>query len=171
MGPRGDQESIDSSGNKKIVKDSVYSSTEFENKAGFSVTGAALNGEASSRIVGHAEMKHSDTSTVLGHEVTSEKSLSGHAEAGAKAGLHLGFDGLKAEGVAKAEATAAANASHEVKVGEGKAKIAGDVFIKPRPRPRRERTSRLIQRPERPRRRWVAARRLAPASAGTSKAA
>jgi hypothetical protein len=122
-------EFTDASGDKRIVKDSAYASAEFENKAGYSVTDAAVNAEASSKIVGHAEIKHSETSTVLGLEVTTEKSLAAHGEAGVKAGAHLGFDGLKVEAAAKAEATASATGSHEAKIGEGSAKVSADVFV------------------------------------------
>lgn len=123
------REFTDPFGNKTIVKDSVYAGAEFENKAGYSVTDTAINLDASSRLVGHAETKHSDTHSLFGLENTTEHSFSAHGEVGGKAGAHLGFDGVKGELAGKAEGTLSAHLSNETTIGQGKAKISGDVFL------------------------------------------
>lgn len=118
----------DSSGNKVVEKDSAYAGIEFDNKAGYSIGGDHVDAEASTKLTGHAELSHSSTSTILGLQNTTTATVAVHGEAGAKAGLHLGFDGFKAEVKVSAEVSVSATVGNETKIGDTTASIGATVF-------------------------------------------
>lgn len=118
----------DDSGHKVTVKDKAQASVEWQNKAGYSITKNHVDAEASTKLVAHAELSHSSTETVLGLENTTTTTVSAHGEAGAKAGFHLGYDGVNAEVKVSAEATVSATVNNDTKIGDATATVGATVF-------------------------------------------
>lgn len=120
--------STDASGNKVVDKDKVYASAEWENKAGYSISADHIDAEASSKVIAHAEVSHSHMETIFGLQNTTTTSVAAHGEAGATAGFHVGYDGIKVDLKASAEATASATVTNDTKIGDVTATVGATAF-------------------------------------------
>lgn len=121
-----------------VTKDRILGTASHQAKAGFASTNTSFDADASIQGALHGEISHSVTETTLGFEHTTTHSAALHGEAGAKAGLHLGFDGVNGQVKASAEITASATVTQDIKVGEGKVTIGADVFVQARVEARAE---------------------------------
>ena len=115
-----------------VTKDRVLGTESYQAKAGFASTNTSFDADASAQFALHGEVSHAVTDTVLGFEHTETVSAALHGEIGAKAGAHLGFDGVNAQVKASAEVTASVTVTHDIKVGEGKVTVGADVFVQAR---------------------------------------
>ncbi|MCO5089502.1 hypothetical protein [Bosea sp. (in: a-proteobacteria)] len=105
-------------GATRTTTDKAYAGASFENKAKYAVTKNSVAAEASTKVAVHAEVSHSTTTKIGDTEQTQTVAAMAHAEAGAKAGFRLGFDGLSAEAKAAVEAVAKVDFVNETKVGD-----------------------------------------------------
>ncbi|MEN5084702.1 hypothetical protein ABE438_19635 [Bosea sp. TWI1241] len=112
------------------VTDKAYASASFENKAKAVVTENSVSAEASTKVALHAEASHSTTTKIGGIETKDTVGVAAHAEANAKAGVRLGFDGLSASAKASVEASIKANLTKETKVGDHTFKQELEVYAK-----------------------------------------
>jgi len=115
-----------------VTKDRVLGTESHQAKAGFASTNTSFDADASAQFALHGEVSHAVTDTVLGFEHTETVSAALHGEVGAKAGAHLGFDGVNAQAKVSAEVTASVTVTHDIKVGEGKVTVGADVFVQAR---------------------------------------
>lgn len=112
----------------KTEQSKAYASAAFENRASVEVSDVKVAAEASSKVVGHAEVSISSSTKHGNVEVKDTLSASVHGEAGVRAGASLGFDGIKLGASASAEITAKADWTKEVKVGDVSIKNELEVF-------------------------------------------
>lgn len=104
-------------GKSLTTTNKVNASASFENKAGVTLTHNALTAEASTKVAVHAEANKSYAYKNGDVENTTTIGVAGDASAGAKAGVHLGYDGISASAKAVAEASIKAGITNETKVG------------------------------------------------------
>ncbi len=115
-------------GDSKTITSKAYAGISGEAKAKYVITPTGIDAEAAAKAVAHVELRHTETTKVGIIETTKTTYVEGHAEAGVKAGAHLGFDGVKIGASASASASIATGASGDVKIGES-VKAAGDLKV------------------------------------------
>lgn len=115
-------------GRSQTVTDKAYAGISGEAKAKYTITPTSIDAEAAAKAVAHAELRHTETTKIGIVETTKTTYVEGHAEAGVKAGAHLGFDGVKIGASASASASVSAGTSGEVKIGDA-VKAGGDVKV------------------------------------------
>jgi hypothetical protein len=114
-------------GNSMTVADKAYGSLSGEAKAKFGITKTSVDAEAGIKGEARLELRHTEVSKIGIVQTTTTTYVEGHAEAGAKAGFHLGYDGVKAEVGVSAGASIAAGTGGELKIGDAKA--VGDLKV------------------------------------------
>lgn len=114
-------------GASRTTTDKAYATTSVQGSAKYSFTAGGLDAEAALKVVAHAEARHTDVFKVGDVENATTLLAEGHAEAGAKAGFHLGYDGLKVSVKVSAEASIQAGVSNETKIGD--VKLASDIKV------------------------------------------
>ena len=107
-------------GKSLTTTNKIDASAAFENKAGVTVTKNAVTAEASTKVAAHAEASKSYAYKNGDVENTVTGAVAADASAGAKAGTHLGYDGISAAAKAVAEASVKAGVSNETKIGSAK---------------------------------------------------
>lgn len=117
-------------GGTKTTLAKVYGEVGGEARAEIIKTKDKVSVEAGAKLVAHLEAKFSETIKGGSFESTRTASLTGHAEAGVKAGATLGFDGAEVKLGATAEASVKANRTHDVKIGDVALKYDLEVYAK-----------------------------------------
>jgi hypothetical protein len=108
----------------------AYAEISGEAKAEVIKTKAKTSVEVVAKLAAHAEVSHTETVKVGNVEATKTVRAAAHAEATAKAGASLGFDGVQVKASASVEASVKANMTHEVKIGDVKIKDDLEVYAK-----------------------------------------
>lgn len=116
-------ETKNADGSGQVTKTYAGASVDAHASAHASWSGVAA--QAGVTVSGHAEASHTFKSAG-----DSELKLYAQADAsaGAKAGVTLGFDGLKMEASAKAEATASTGATASTKIGDVNAEVDAKIY-------------------------------------------
>ena len=114
-------------GDSKIVTDKAYGGISGEANAKAVFTDTSKDAEASAKGVAHVELRHTETNKYGNVETTTSTYVAGDAQAGVKAGFHLGYDGAKVGATASAGASISTGTSGEVKIGDAKA--VGDIKV------------------------------------------
>jgi hypothetical protein len=112
------------------VTNKAYAGASFENSAKAVVTANSVSAEAATKVTAHAEASHSHTTKIGDVEHKHTISATAHAEANAKAGARLGFDGLSLQAKASVEASVKANLTSETKVGDHTIRNDLEVYAK-----------------------------------------
>lgn len=112
------------------VTNKAYAGASFENSAKAVVTANSVSAEAATKVTAHAEASHSHTTKFGDVEHKHTIAATAHAEANAKAGARLGFDGLSLQAKASVEASVKANLTSETKVGDHTIRNDLEVYAK-----------------------------------------
>lgn len=115
-------------GKSQTSTDAAYAGVKWENKAGYSVNAMGVTGEASTKVVGHAEYSHSESYNDGDTIKTETNTALVHGEAGAKVGGHLGLDGVSLQAKASAEIIAKVENKHETDYGNVKTHRTVEAF-------------------------------------------
>ncbi|MGU3496942.1 hypothetical protein ACLBXM_23105 [Xanthobacteraceae bacterium A53D] len=118
----------DFDGTKVSVTSKDFASASFESKAKVVMGGGSITAEAEAKVAVHNESSVGVGAKVGDVEVKLAAGHAEHAQAGVKAGAHLGFDGLSLEAKAVAEASVKAFVSQEVKLGDVVVEGKGEIY-------------------------------------------
>lgn len=115
-------------GKSQTTTDAAYAGVKWENKAGYTVNAMGVSGQASTKVVGHAEYSHTDSYKDGDTTTTDTNTALVHGEAGVKVGGHIGFDGVTLEAKASAEIIAKVESRHETDYGNVKTHRTVEAF-------------------------------------------